>query len=822
MTISMFFLVNFSSAQWNPNTSENLLIATQGIDVMQSCSTTDAKTWIAYYHNNAGVYEMWAQLIDPNGNKLLGPDGILVSNQPTGSATYVFNVCVDAANNLIIGCQDQRTGTMQCVLYKVSQTGVELWGANGIILGAGLSPYQAVLSTGEVISAFNASTGSTLNIQKITVNGTLAWPAPKAILVGTTKTTRGQPVAAPNGQFTMVFQKKGVGIGSTLYVQKYDSAGGSLYSPVQISTLTASQARYYSIQQDNDTTYFGYYVASGSRFNSYLQRINPNGSLPWGTGGSNFNTSIASTDSYQGTTNIRLTPGSPYVWSVCTFSNPAQTQYGVYVQKFLKSAATGALARQFTDAAKVVYPITSSMDQQVDNVVLVNDAPMFMTYDVNYKIYATRLDANGDFVWPFNRVEISSTTAGGSTPKGRFGFTADGPNRCIGVWYENRGGTYMGYAQGVSIGGIVTLKVYTQGNVPAVINTLAGSLPMVDTIVPATANQNVNWSIVPGTGSATITGTGIVNAISDGTVWAKAVSAQDNTVVDSLLITISGQIPCGDPTALTVSQITSYTATLTWTAPGNLPGSGYRYEVRTSGAPGSGSTGLVTTGTTAAGVTTAAITGLTENTPYYAYVQSNCGDGNFSAWTAATIFTTLPETIYVVGSVNESHATCYNATMSIIVAGSGTTFDIHDGGSATFISGQKISFLAGTTVYLGGYMHGYITLTNEYCQNPANPIVSSPVNATGVEIPAVNFSDMQTVRVYPNPATSAFTVELTGLSDNSTSRIEMLNMSGSTVMSRELMGESKYQFSIGDMANGIYIICITTGPKVKTVKLVKM
>ena len=94
--------------------------------------------------------------------------------------------------------------------------------------------------------------------------------------------------------------------------------------------------------------------------------------------GSNFNTSVGSGDTYQGETRINLAAGSGYVWSVCNFSNTAQTQYGVYVQKFLRS--TGA--RQFTDNAKVVYAISTSMDQRCGDLALVNDNPMFMSYDV--------------------------------------------------------------------------------------------------------------------------------------------------------------------------------------------------------------------------------------------------------------------------------------------------------------------------------------------------------------------------------------------------------------------------------------------------------
>ena len=146
---------------------------------------------------------------------------------------------------------------------------------------------------------------------------------------------------------------------------------------------------------------------------------------------------------------------------------------------------------------------------------------MFLEYDVNYKIYAIRLNSTGDFVWPGNRVELSSTTATMSTPKMRYGFTPIGANRCAGVWTENRAaGGYKGYAQGISLGGLTGMKVYTQGNVPATITAPMGTLQMLDTITPLSANQSVTWSIVQGTGIALISTGGLVTAITNGTVWA--------------------------------------------------------------------------------------------------------------------------------------------------------------------------------------------------------------------------------------------------------------------------------------------------------------
>ncbi len=551
--------LQIAQAQWNPNTSINLEVATVPVMDMQSLTTSTGKTWVAYYHNNNGNYDMRAQLLDVDGTKLLGPDGMLVDNKPSGTATYVFNICKDVNDNLIVAYQDQRNGNLVAVAYKVSPSGTHLWSSNGVVLGEGLSPYPAVLSTGETVIAWNEATTNTLNIQKLSTSGTTVWGAPVSVQIGTSKTTRGQIVGNLGGKFTMVFQRRGFGISTTLFAQRYNSDGSAAWAnPVQLSTETTSGARYYSVAVEADTTYFGYYSSAGSRFNSWLHRINPDGILPYGGNGSNFNTSTSGSDPYQQMTNIALDPGSPFVWSICTFSNTNQNQYGVFVQKFLKS--TGA--RQFGDGALNIYPISGNFDTHAGNVSLINDAPVFMSYDANYKIYATRLNGSGGFVWTPNRIELSSTTAGGSTPKGRFGFTALSNTQAVAVWSETRGGVQKAYAQNITPGGLFTLDVTTQGNVPATITTPGGTLQMVATIAPASASQSVNWSIVPGTGTATISSSGVVTATGNGTVWAKAVSVQDNTVSDSLQLTLTGQGPVVPVSSVTVSTQGNVPATI--------------------------------------------------------------------------------------------------------------------------------------------------------------------------------------------------------------------------------------------------------------------
>jgi hypothetical protein len=523
-------------AQWSMNPAQNLEISGLPLADMQVAPTSDGKIWIAFYHANNNNYDMRAQLLDEAGNKLLGPDGLLVSDQPSGTATYVFNACADNENNLIISMQDERSGNLQAVLYKISQAGTHLWSPNGVILGLGLAPNSCALPNGEVISCWNESNSNTLKLQKITNGGTLAWATPITVKVGSSTTTRGQIVANLDNKFTMVYQKNAGGISTVLYAQQFSNSGTALFAPLQIGNQTTAGYRYYSIVADADTTYYGYYSSTGFRFNSFLQRINPDGTIPYGMNGTNFNTSLGGSDNYQMETSINLQPGSPYVWAVCSFTDPNQSLYGVYIQKYLKS--TGA--RQFTDQGKVVYPISANRDTQAGDLYVIEDNPLFMSYDNDYRIYATRLDADGNFVWPGDRVVISSTTS--TSGKGRFGFSHVGPDLVAAVWTEDRGSGELGYTQAVSIGGLFGIDVATLGGVPATITESAGTLQMVANVFPHAASQEVTWSIVPGTGSADISATGLVTASYNGTVWAKAVSVQDTTVMDSLLVTISGQV----------------------------------------------------------------------------------------------------------------------------------------------------------------------------------------------------------------------------------------------------------------------------------------
>lgn len=113
----------------------------------------------------------------------------------------------------------------------------------------------------------------------------------------------------------------------------------------------------------------------------------------------------------------------------------------------------------------------------------------------------------------------------------------------------------------------------------------------------------------------------------------------NNLYIDN--IKIAETPPCLPPTDLVAIPVTPTSENISWTASVNNPANGYEWEVRTSGAAGSGATGRVANGSTAAGVVSTTATGLSAATTYSLYVRSYCSAGLYSDWTMAKTFTTI-------------------------------------------------------------------------------------------------------------------------------------------------------------------------------------
>jgi hypothetical protein len=206
-----------------------------------------------------------------------------------------------------------------------------------------------------------------------------------------------------------------------------------------------------------DVTYIGYFANPNlqNNFDGFVQRVDGDGSMPWGINGSDFSTEQVN---YEMNITIIYNAILSEIWAVESYTDPFQNTYGIYTQRF--NAVTGA--RQLTDNAKQLVALSSNREQTwPTNMGLCSDGGlMFMYYsDVTNNIYATKIDANGNFIWPVfpvTHLDLCST----ANSKGRYNFNVS-TNMGVAVWQETRLGNTRAYAQNVSCTGVIgTLAVH--------------------------------------------------------------------------------------------------------------------------------------------------------------------------------------------------------------------------------------------------------------------------------------------------------------------------------------------------------------------------
>jgi hypothetical protein len=177
----------------------------------------------------------------------------------------------------------------------------------------------------------------------------------------------------------------------------------------------------------------------------------------------------------------------------------------------------------------------------------------------------------------------------------------------------------------------------------------------------------------------------------------------------------------------------------------------------------------------------------------------------------------VPANITVTGIIVDGQARCYSASQTLTVAGNGTTFTLHNGGTATMIAGQNIRYLSGTSVKPGAYMRGYITTDGLYCGQKSPSI---PTEVTGDD-EASAMPVVYAFSIYPNPTTGNFTLEQKSGKTFGKVQVEIYGMHGEKLMTGELTGEKKHEFYVSDLPHGLYFVKVIADGYLESFKLVK-
>lgn len=421
--ITLLLLVLFSfikgNAQWTTDTSVNTLVADVTNFDQQVVKCPNGSTYAVYWKSVAAPvnFELRVQLIDANGLPQFGTEGMLISNTiPMASSTVVMKAVGDSKNNLYVGVTGTASGANTPIFaYKINQQGSLVWGANGISVGNGYIPTILPLENDNdnVLIHYMALSGPS-KLQKYTSAGTPIWATPTDVVSDspTGSTSPASLFELPNQQIMVVFHKRLSGVNSYLFAQKFNTNGVAQWAaPTQLANKgTNYNNMTYGGAQDGDVIYYGYSGFTGTRQDGFVQRINPDGTLPWGINGVDFDTNATL---YETDTRIAFTSGSQYVWAISNYTPSTQDIRGEYVQKFDKT--TGA--RLLTDNAKEVFPVDTNRKVHAGNLQLINETPFFLiTEGINngasaVPIKAVLLDSDGNFVWPEQTLPVATFNA---------------------------------------------------------------------------------------------------------------------------------------------------------------------------------------------------------------------------------------------------------------------------------------------------------------------------------------------------------------------------------------------------------------------------
>ncbi|MCF8357341.1 MAG: Ig-like domain-containing protein [Prolixibacteraceae bacterium] len=207
------------------------------------------------------------------------------------------------------------------------------------------------------------------------------------------------------------------------------------------------------------------------------------------------------------------------------------------------------------------------------------------------------------------------------------------------------------------------------------------------------------------------------------------------------------------------------------------------------------------------------VTGLSAGT---ATITATTVDGNFTGTSVITVSEVATNLNVTDITLYHGDIECFDAEQVITVAGNETTVTIENGATAAFIAGQSILFLPGTHIQEGATASATITTDQTFCsENEAEYIVEylpSEKNNTVDKNQNEETGDLQKdVKVYPNPCTGRFTVELINIEKNASAVI--YNTVGNAVLRKTLNSAVSNTINLNHSPKGIYFIKTLSGKK---------
>ena len=419
-------------AQWTADASVNTPVAIgpgdQGAPV--TASAGDGATWVAFCDNSAGGgYKHVVQRLDAAGVPTFAGSGRVLSPTRTNSATFVFDMDVNASNQALVAYDNAAI-----YVQKVLPDGTLAWGPDGALVPGsanGLGPRVAAFADGSAVVVW--ATGVTLNFQRIASDGSMgaAWQLTEA---GRAQSPSDM-LALPNGEFILLWVRaEGTNIVTSrkgLKIQKWNASNAQVWNsgtPIDVYASSATPSRGIQVghfpplvSDGAGGAVLAWYDIGATR-NTWLQHYASDGTARFPVNGVAASTTTTATE-LRLSASVAFHAGSSPALDEYTLaysvSNPSQSQFGLSAQRI---GAGGA--RLWGDAGLSILPRTAQSVSFSSALALrgaaTGDAVVASLYEVAGQSAPrmVRLNAIGGRVWfngdPNASLAVSTRPGGAS------------------------------------------------------------------------------------------------------------------------------------------------------------------------------------------------------------------------------------------------------------------------------------------------------------------------------------------------------------------------------------------------------------------------
>jgi hypothetical protein len=494
-----FFLILFAfvNAQWSENPMVNNVICNLGGEqaIPKIAIGPSGDSYIGYFSNEGGNYNVRLQRIDQLGNILWAANGLLISNNNSDTWLTDWDMTVDQTNHAVMVWQDIRNGNNNVYAYRIAPDGSFVWGANGLALSNNsafnASPKVTITNANNAVFAWQSD--NVVIMQKVNPTGSLQWGSNGITLSSANRYT--WPQLLPSGTDDIIlklFDDSGPVNAPTRHVLARRFAANG--SPVWSSYTTVSNAGGISawtqvfsfITDGND----GFYIAwhddrdMNMRSSVFVQHVNHAGQTQFSANGVEASTASSQNHSYPFLAKL---PGSSDVFVYWMEQNSNQSQWGITGQKLNSSGA-----KQWTNTGMVFIPVTNTQVYPIDARTSPTDMVVFYEEYSNVllsTVKAMRIATDGSFVWNPATAFVSAL----QSEKGKAVATAFHNNQWVLAWEDNRNGNRDIYAQNIQLDASLGPHNSQFGIIEGTVTLNGGNGNVMQTIVTAgnyTTNPN--------------------------------------------------------------------------------------------------------------------------------------------------------------------------------------------------------------------------------------------------------------------------------------------------------------------------------------------